>query len=159
MSTYKVQLQKSEEVAEGTMAFYFERPGGFDFKAGQFLELTLIDPPATDEKGNTRNFTIASAPYQDHLMITTRIRDSALKHTLRNSAPSTEVRIEGPGGSFTLLQPPYRRSRVPDGASAPRNGTAGLSSHRYRNRYGTCRSVVAGKGRTHQCEHARAIRR
>lgn len=102
MLTYNVHLQKSERVAEGTMAFYFERPPGFEFTAGQFLTFTLIDPPRTDEKGNTRNFTIASAPYQDHLMITTRIRESALKQTLRGSAPGTEVEIEGPGGSFTL---------------------------------------------------------
>ena len=29
-------LIRREEVAEGTMAFHFEKPSGFDFKAGQF---------------------------------------------------------------------------------------------------------------------------
>jgi hypothetical protein len=29
------KLGRREEVAEGTMAFHFEKPAGFDFKPGQ----------------------------------------------------------------------------------------------------------------------------
>jgi len=32
------------EVAEETMAFHFERPRGFLFKAGQYIDLTLLGP-------------------------------------------------------------------------------------------------------------------
>ena len=42
------KLKRREEVEEGTMAFHFEKPAGFDFKAGQFPDLTLTDPPETD---------------------------------------------------------------------------------------------------------------
>jgi hypothetical protein len=31
------KLMRREEVAEGTMAFHFEKPPGFDFKAGSIL--------------------------------------------------------------------------------------------------------------------------
>jgi len=45
MPTYKVELKRREEVAEGTMAFYFEKPAGFQLKAGQFANYTPISPP------------------------------------------------------------------------------------------------------------------
>lgn len=34
MPTQNVKLTKREEIADQTMAFYFEKPAGFDFKAG-----------------------------------------------------------------------------------------------------------------------------
>jgi ferredoxin-NADP reductase len=102
MGVYTVKLLKHHQVAEGTMAFYFARPSGFDFAAGQTIDVTLIDPPETDAKGNTRTFSLASAPHEPHLMVTTRLRDTAFKRTLRTFQPGTEVKIEGPFGSFTL---------------------------------------------------------
>ncbi|MGH9322138.1 MAG: hypothetical protein ACRD3V_19920 [Vicinamibacteria bacterium] len=39
-----------------------EKPAGFEFEAGQFLNYTLIDPPGTDAEGNLRSFSIGSAP-------------------------------------------------------------------------------------------------
>jgi ferredoxin-NADP reductase len=89
-------------VAEGTMAFYFEKPAGFEFKAGQFLNYTLIDPPETDAEGNLRCFSIASAPGEEHLMVATRMRDTAFKRVLKAVPLGTEVKIDGPFGSFTL---------------------------------------------------------
>ena len=102
MPTYRVKLAKSEEVAEGTMAFQFERPAGFDFHAGQTMDITLIDPPETDAEGNVRTFTIASPPFEDRLMIATRMRDTAFKRVLRKARPGLEVSIQGPDGSLML---------------------------------------------------------
>jgi len=96
------RLKKRTEVAEGTMAFYFERPTGFDFVAGQFMDLTLINPPETDDEGNTRSFSIASAPYEDDLMIATRMRSTAFKRVLKNLAFGSEIQIEGPFGNLVL---------------------------------------------------------
>ena len=70
-------LKKREEIAEGTMAFYFAKPTGFQFRAGQSIDLTLIRPPETDAEGNTRAFSIASAPFDADLTIATRMRDTA----------------------------------------------------------------------------------
>jgi hypothetical protein len=33
---YKTRLKRRVEIAAGTMAFHFEKPEGFVFKAGQF---------------------------------------------------------------------------------------------------------------------------
>jgi ferredoxin-NADP reductase len=102
MPASKVRLKERKEVAEGTMAFYFEKPAGFEFQAGQFLNYTLIDPPETDAEGNLRSFSIASAPGEEDLMLATRMRDTAFKRVLKALPLGTEVKIDGPFGSFTL---------------------------------------------------------
>jgi ferredoxin-NADP reductase len=61
----QAKLMRREEVAEGTMAFHFEKPSGFKFKAGQSADVTLIEPPETDAEGNTRTFSIASPPFEN----------------------------------------------------------------------------------------------
>jgi ferredoxin-NADP reductase len=95
-------LQSRQEVAQGTMAFRFEKPAGWSFTAGQYLDMTLIDPPETDPEGNTRTFSIASAPEEDTLMITTRVRDTAFKRVLKTMSIGGKVKIEGPSGDLTL---------------------------------------------------------
>ena len=99
---YTVQLRERREIAENTFAFLFDKPDGFTFKAGQFVELSLIQPNGTDPRGKTRRFSLASAPSENLLMVTTRVRDSALKQALKESPLGTEVRIEGPSGYLTL---------------------------------------------------------
>jgi ferredoxin-NADP reductase len=67
VSNYNVRLKKKEEVAEGTMAFHFEKPAGFQIKSGQLADLPLLNPTETDAEGNIRSFSITSAPKGDIL--------------------------------------------------------------------------------------------
>lgn len=97
-----IKLKRREDIAEGTKAFYFSRPPGFEFRAGQAIDLTLIDPPETDAEGNVRTFTIASAPFEDHLMVATRMRNTAFKRVLGKAAEGLELKMDGPSGSFNL---------------------------------------------------------
>jgi ferredoxin-NADP reductase len=104
MPVHDSRLVRSETVAEGTMAFRFERPQGFVHQAGQNITLSLVDPPETDAKGPSRTFTIASAPHESTLMIATRMRDSAFKRVLKGAAPGLRVKIDGPDGFMTMPQ-------------------------------------------------------
>jgi ferredoxin-NADP reductase len=61
MAIYKIKLKDRRQIAEGTMAFCFEKPEGFAYKAGQFADYTLINPAETDAEGNIRGFSLASA--------------------------------------------------------------------------------------------------
>jgi ferredoxin-NADP reductase len=99
---YGSRLLSRVEVAEGTMAFHFEKPSQFDFKPGQSADLTLSNPPETDAEGNTRTFSIASPPFENQLIFATRIRDTAFKRSLKKIPLGTEVKIDSPMGSFTL---------------------------------------------------------
>src|SRR5713226_4266068 len=96
------KLLSRVEVAEGTMAFHFEKPPGFDFKPGQSADLTLLNPPETDSEGNTRTFSIASAPFENHLMFVTRMRDTAFKRSLKKLPLGVPVKMDSATGSFAL---------------------------------------------------------
>ncbi len=100
--TFMAKLKSRQEVAEQTMAFRFEKPASWTFKAGQFIDMTLIDPPEADTEGNTRGFSIASSPHEDFLMVTTRMRDTAFKRALRTLPLDTQIKVEGPFGNLTL---------------------------------------------------------
>lgn len=99
---YSLGVKAREEVAERTLEFRFEKPAEMTFKAGQFMDLTFLDPPETDAEGNTRGFSINSAPDDPDLMFTTRLRDTAFKRVLKTMPLGTPVKVEGPFGSFTL---------------------------------------------------------
>ncbi len=100
--TYFVKLKSRQEVAEQTLACCFEKPATFRFTPGQFIELTLLNPPESDAEGNSRAFSIASAPYEDFLMVATRLRDTAFKRVLSNLPLGADVRVEGPFGDLRL---------------------------------------------------------
>lgn len=102
MPIYKTKLKSRDEIANGTMAFRFEKPEGFDYNAGQFGDYTLMSPSETDAEGNTRGFSLASAPHEGDLMFATRMRDTAFKRVLKTMEVGTEVSLDAPYGSFTL---------------------------------------------------------
>lgn len=104
MAPLLLTLRRRDAVAERTMAFHFDKPPGFQFLAGQSVDLTLINPLETDREGDTRTFTIASAPQDDDIVIATRLRDTAFKRVLKSVPLGTAVQSEGPAGSFTLHQ-------------------------------------------------------
>lgn len=100
--TFDAALVDRRLVAERTMAFTFEKPADWTFRAGQFIDITLHEPPETDAKGDTRGFSIASAPGEDGLMVTTRLRDTAFKRVLQAIPLGTTVTVEGPFGDLRL---------------------------------------------------------
>lgn len=97
-----IKLIDKREVAEGTMSFTFERPLGFNFNAGQHIEITLIDPLETDAEGNTRTFSIVNAPHEPNLVVATRMRDTAFKRVLKDLPTGSSMLMKGPFGNFLL---------------------------------------------------------
>lgn len=100
MTTFEARLQRREEVAQGTMAFHFEKPVEFRFKPGQAIDVVVPGVPAID--GDRHAFSIVSAPFQDELVVATRMRDSAYKCALIALPNGTLVKLEGPFGSLAL---------------------------------------------------------
>jgi ferredoxin-NADP reductase len=100
--TFETTLVGRELVAERTMAFRFAKPGDWTYRAGQFVDITLLDPAETDAEGNTRGFSISSAPSEGVITITTRLRDTAFKRVLQTMPLGTPVKIEGPFGDLRL---------------------------------------------------------
>lgn len=102
MPDHNSELLRKEIIAEGTMAFHFRKPDGFEFRAGQAIDLKLIDPSETDAEGNARAFSIANAPSERELVVATRMRDSAFKRVLKDADTGLPVKIDGPFGSLVL---------------------------------------------------------
>src|ERR1039457_2217317 len=93
MADHSSALMGREEVAEDTLAFHFEKPPGFNFRAGQSADVTLTDPLETDAEGNTRTFSIASPPFADELVFTTRMCNTAFKRSLKEMTLTAKVKI------------------------------------------------------------------
>lgn len=72
----------------------FEKPKGFSFYAGQYLDIQLGD--------DTRAFTISSSPIEDFLMITTKRGISDFKKTMEKLKPGNTITTSHPAGTFTL---------------------------------------------------------
>src|SRR4029077_386413 len=104
MADYTIILKHREEVAEETMAFYFDIAGtGYTFKAGQNAAFTLFEPPETDIAGNTRTLSFASSPNDlSSLMIAMRMRRSSFKNSLRALPLGAKLRVTSAIGSFSL---------------------------------------------------------
>lgn len=99
---FETPLVGRQLVASGTMSFTFAKPQDWSFRAGQFVDITLIAPPFTDAEGDTRGFSISSAPSEDGITITTRLRPSAFKRSLQVIPLGTLVKMEGPFGDLTI---------------------------------------------------------
>ena len=102
MSVYRTSLLGRTRVADGTMAFQFERPKHFHFKPGQYVYLTIPDPEDGVASRITHAFSIASSPLSQDLLVTTRMRNTRFKRTLAVLPIGSAARILGPMGSFHL---------------------------------------------------------
>jgi ferredoxin-NADP reductase/nitrite reductase/ring-hydroxylating ferredoxin subunit len=85
-------------------SFLFRSEGPLSWQAGQFLRYRLPHSEP-DDRGTTRYFTIASAPFEGHVMLTTRFageRSSTFKRALRELPVDAQVEVDQPAGDFTL---------------------------------------------------------
>ena len=102
MSACLTRVEGREDVAQGTMAFRLMKPAGFSFKLGQAIDVNLIDPPGPDAASAHHTLSLVSAPFEDQLMVATRMRASAFKQARKALPVGSPAKLEGPFGSLTL---------------------------------------------------------
>lgn len=108
MARSSTRLLGKHAVAEGTMAFRFEKPTGFDFKPGQAIDLFLPAEPGQSES-QSHAFSIVAAPQEPELVIATRMREgSTYKNSLQSLEIGSTLELDGPFGSLTLHRKPER---------------------------------------------------
>jgi ferredoxin-NADP reductase len=96
-------IEKKEEVP-GVTSFIFEPEEALTWKAGQYLHYVLHHEP-TDDRGSDRWFTVASAPFEKKVMITTRLaaeKGSSFKKELAGLEIGASIEISAVEGDFTL---------------------------------------------------------
>ena len=100
---FKFTLVRIEKMASGCYDFVFNPDRKLVFEAGQYLDWTL-DVRNSDDRGNRRPFTIASAPgdTEVHLGVKFYKAPSAFKRSLLNLKPGDAIYGSQIAGNFTL---------------------------------------------------------
>ena len=98
--------ERKQEVPE-VESFIFEPQEPLSWKPGQFLHYVLHHEP-TDSRGSDRWFTVASAPSEQHVMVTTRFsaeKSSSFKSALKALKVGELIEISDVDGDFTIEDP------------------------------------------------------
>lgn len=100
----KLILTTKKDEVLGVVSFIFEPAESLVWKAGQFFHYVLHHEP-TDNRGSDRWFTIASAPSEKHVMITTRLateHGSTFKKALQNLKIGDAIEISDLDGEYIV---------------------------------------------------------
>jgi ferredoxin-NADP reductase len=95
----QLKLLSSRSEAGNIKSFVFET-GGLTWLAGQ-NQAFILPQAGSEEADNLRWFTIASAPSEGVVQVSTRISDSRYKQTLDCLQPGDTVSVRELGGDFT----------------------------------------------------------
>lgn len=107
---FALTLLRIEQAAAGAYDFIFSPDRAFAFEPGQYLEWTLAVPHA-DNRGNRRQFTIASAPDDDEVRLGVKFypESSAFKRTLAAMQPGDHIHASQLSGNFVMPRDPNRK--------------------------------------------------
>lgn len=115
----RLTLVGKRQEAPDTVSFHFGSRKLKGWRPGQHLRYRLPHPEA-DGRGTTRRFTIASAPCEHNIMLTTRFsaEGSTFKKALRGLRIGGEVEVDELGGGFTLSEADRRHVFLAEGVGA-----------------------------------------
>ena len=99
---YAAKFLDRETLAGDVTIYRFEKPAGFEFKAGQWCLVTVPDMGFQDDRGLRRPFSIAASPLEKDLIFATKQSGSAMKRTMAEMARGTVVDLGQPMGSLFL---------------------------------------------------------
>lgn len=102
MADFPSKLIRKEQIAEGTMAFYWEKPADISYQPGQHPTFEILHPTETDAEGDSRTFSFITIPSDPEIGFATRMRDTAFKRILKSAEPGLEIMIKNPRGSLVL---------------------------------------------------------
>src|SRR5581483_5268445 len=112
-----IKLVSKRQEVEGVETFILEPSEPVDWQPGQYMHY-VFEHPNADDRGCERWFTIASAPFEKHLQITTRIDgdpESSFKQALNKLEIGQGFAADGPKGSFTLKQGDFKHILIAGG--------------------------------------------
>jgi len=96
---FETTIQNVVQRTPSVKSFQINLPQAVEFKAGQFMTVTI----RVDGKEDSKYFTISSSPSEKHFIeFTKRITQSSFSQALDRMAPGDRVKISMPMGRFTL---------------------------------------------------------
>jgi ferredoxin-NADP reductase len=102
----KLTLTDKKQVLPDVTTFVFEPEQPLAWQAGQYMHYVLPHD-SEDDRGHERWFTISSAPFEQHLQITTRHseKSSSFKTKLFELPIGGTIEADGPEGDFVVTNP------------------------------------------------------
>ncbi len=100
----KLKLTAKKLESPGVVSHFFKPEEPLEWKAGQYLHYVL-NHGATDDRGSDRWFTIASAPHERQVMLTTRFaskKGSTFKNALKALKVGDGIEVSDLDGDFVL---------------------------------------------------------
>lgn len=99
----KLTLRATKREASDIFSFIFTPERPLRWRAGQYLHY-ILNHPKPDDRGVERYFSIASAPHEKLLMLTTRFapKGSSFKQALKKLKPGDVIEARENGGDFVL---------------------------------------------------------
>ena len=95
-TSIQLMVIKSEQLDDTTMSVYFERPIGFEFEAGDWIDINF---PGEKIVGGI-TYSLSSSPTENELMITFRKGLSPFKRKLQSVEPSESMYISQYGNDY-----------------------------------------------------------
>ncbi|NME69760.1 FAD-dependent oxidoreductase [Flammeovirga aprica] len=96
-----IELIKKECIADNTYEFTFTKPKGFEYQAGQYGILELINPKFNEVEIPHRALSFVSHPDEPYLRFALRLSDSSYKKSLMALDDGAKCKCYGPIGDFT----------------------------------------------------------
>ncbi|MBD8606776.1 FAD-dependent oxidoreductase [Aeromicrobium sp. CFBP 8757] len=87
------------------LSIVFERPRGFDYEAGDWIDLAFAD-----ELRGGRTYSLSSSPTEPDLMITFKEGQSEVKRALAGATPGDRMRITAYGNDYEFQLAEHRDS-------------------------------------------------
>ncbi|MBB3698116.1 FAD-dependent oxidoreductase [Flammeovirga yaeyamensis] len=97
-----VKLIEKKNIAQNTVELVYEKPDNFDYDAGQYAILELIDPPFSNLDVPHRPLSIVSHPSENKIKFTMRYSNSSFKKSISELIVNDYSKIYGPLGKFTV---------------------------------------------------------
>lgn len=108
----KLRFAEKRHECDTIYSFIFEPQEAMAWEAGQYINYTLSGIPPADAD---RLFTIASAPSEVHVRLTTFIGESQFKQKLAVLEPGTEIEVDQLGGDFIWQDDPAKKLYIAGG--------------------------------------------
>ena len=112
-----LKLIGRQKLLDDVESFMFQPPKPLTWQPGQYMHY-YFDHANADSRGTERWFTISAAPYENHIMVTTRFtpdKGSSFKHALKDMKLGDTIKAEGPGGKFVITDTAKRPILVAGG--------------------------------------------
>lgn len=97
-----VKLISKNEISKNTIEITIEKPTSFEYKAGQYAVLNLLNPKHQELDIPIRPLSMVSHPDENVLRFAMRLSSSSYKKSVNDMKTGDQCRVFGPMGDFSV---------------------------------------------------------